>query len=60
MSIPATLSANQRSVVRGLIEALEQVPGFQGAALGGSHAGGLARADSDHGKLVGMVGISKF
>jgi hypothetical protein len=47
MSMPPTLSANQRSLVQGLVEALEQVPGFQGAVLGGSYARGLARADSD-------------
>ena len=47
MSIPPTLSANQRSLVRGLVEALEQVPGFQGVVLAGSYARGLARGDSD-------------
>jgi hypothetical protein len=47
MNMPPTLSANQRSLVQGLVGALEQVPGFQGAALAGSHARGLARADSD-------------
>jgi predicted nucleotidyltransferase len=47
MSIPHTLSSNQRALVQGLLDALEQVPGFQGAVLGGSYARGRARVDSD-------------
>ena len=47
MSIPHTLSSTQRSMVQELVDVLEQVAGFQGAALGGSYARGLARADSD-------------
>jgi hypothetical protein len=47
MSIPHTLSSTQRSLVQELVDALEQVAGFQGAALGGSHARRLACADSD-------------
>lgn len=47
MSIPHTLSSHQRSLVQGLVDALEQIAGFQGAVLGGSYARGQARADSD-------------
>jgi Nucleotidyltransferase domain/Domain of unknown function (DUF4037) len=47
MSMPHSLSSNQRSLVRDLIEPLKAVPGLQGAVLGGSYARGLARADSD-------------
>jgi predicted nucleotidyltransferase len=47
MSVPHTLSSNQRALVQGLVDALAQVPGVQGVVLGGSYARGLARVDSD-------------
>lgn len=47
LDIPTTLGSSRRSLVRGLVEALEAVPGFEGAALGGSHARAMAQPDSD-------------
>lgn len=45
--MPRSLSSKQQQIVRDLVETLKDVPGFQGAVLGGSYARGLARADSD-------------
>lgn len=45
--MPRSLSSNQQLLVHDLVEALKNVPGFQGAVLGGSYARGLARDDSD-------------
>jgi hypothetical protein len=42
-----TLDADQVALVRGLIEALLDVPGLRAVALGGSYARGMARTDSD-------------
>jgi len=41
------LSSSQQEIVAGLTRALEGVPGVQAVVLGGSHARGMARADSD-------------
>lgn len=42
-----SLSSSQRAIVEDLVGALERVPGVRGVVLGGSHATGMARDDSD-------------
>lgn len=45
--MPHSLGPRQQALVHDLIRELKHVPGLQAAALGGSHARGRARADSD-------------
>ena len=47
LPFPDSLSLPQRRVTRGLVAALARVPGVIAVGLGGSHARGLARPDSD-------------
>ena len=47
LPLPDSLSPPQRRVTRGLVAALARVPGVIAVGLGGSHARGLARPDSD-------------
>jgi len=47
LNVPLNMPADKLGMLRAIAEALQNVPNVVAVVLGGSHAGGLARPDSD-------------